>query len=452
MTRFLFLAALGCALLAPGAATAETCLSATCHPKIGALKQLHQPVASGDCLSCHLRKLEAHPVKGGKSFELAAKGAELCAQCHKALGQMKVVHAPVKEGDCLSCHKVHGASGRHLLDVGDDQSALCLGCHDAAPFKEEHLHGPVAAGNCTSCHSPHESAEKWLLKKGERELCFKCHSDFATAMKKAAYVHPPVKSKPCTSCHNPHGSASLHSLKQGLPDLCIGCHAAIGKKLKQAKTLHKPIREGKLCGNCHTSHFSNQKGLLPSDEKGVCFGCHGKDDVGKPPLRNIAKDISGKKSLHGPIAKGGCGGCHDPHGSDFSKGLTGSYPDGVYAPYTETSYDLCLKCHNKSLLRFAETTMYTGFRNGKRNLHYLHVADRIKGHTCRSCHDSHGSDGAKLVNNDGVPFGEWKIKIGYEKTGTGGSCAPGCHRRLGYDRDKPADYTPVPRKPVVPKS
>lgn len=422
-------------------AFADSCVTAACHAAIGALKNLHSPVKDGDCLSCHLQKVKEHPIKGGKSFELTAKVPDLCAQCHDAMGKKKVVHSPVKDGDCLACHKPHGAAGRFLLDVGEDQTDLCLGCHDAPPFKQKYQHGPVAVGACTACHSPHEGTEKALLKGASRELCLKCHADFAKAMQAATRIHPPVKEQPCTSCHNPHSSANQFVLKEKMPDLCIGCHKEMGKKLKEAKVIHMPVVDGKLCGNCHSTHFSKAKGLLPGDQKSVCLGCHGADNLGIPPLRNIKRELEGKKYLHGPIRKDTCGGCHDPHGSDTSRLLTGSYPEAFYAPYKEGAYDLCLQCHDKSLLKYADTTIYTKFRNGKENLHYLHVADKRKGRSCRACHQPHASDGDRLVSKMGGRFGDWMIPLRFEMTPTGGSCAPGCHRPLKYDRDKPEKYT-----------
>ena len=37
-------------------------------------------------------------------------------------------------------------------------------------------------------------------------------------------------------------------------------------------------------------------------------------------------------------------------------------------------------------------------------------------------------------------FGDWKIPTRFAITPTGGSCAPGCHRRVLYDREKPVSY------------
>lgn len=431
-----------CVVLATASPTfAGSCFTAACHKAIADLKNLHQPVKEEECLACHIQRTPTHPILGGgKSFELTAKGSKLCEQCHAAMGQKKVVHGPVKDGNCLSCHKPHGANGPFLLDVEEDQTALCLGCHDKARFKANFMHGPVAAGACTKCHNPHESSEKSLLSGNIRDMCLKCHEDFAKAMEGAPIIHPPVKDDPCTACHNPHGSAFAHVLNKKMPDLCLECHDAVDKKLKGVKTSHKPIQQEGSCGNCHSPHFSKAKGLLPYDEQIVCLGCHGNDGLGKPPLSNIRKELDGKKDLHEPVKKGQCGKCHDPHGSEFAKILRGPYPADFYAPYKDGAYDFCLSCHDKDLLRFPETTIYTKFRNGKQNLHYVHVVNKRKGRTCRACHEPHAGNGQKLVGKEGPHFGDWKIPSRFLIAPAGGSCAPGCHRKFSYDRENPVDY------------
>jgi predicted CXXCH cytochrome family protein len=432
-------AATAAATAATAAAPAGSCLSASCHAGISTLKNLHQPVKDGDCLSCHVQKVRAHPVEKAKSFELSAAGGALCSQCHDPF-KKKVVHAPVRKGECLSCHQPHGARNRFLIETGDDLSGFCFKCHDVAPFKKKYQHGPVAEGACTACHDPHDSTEKALLKGEARGLCLKCHEDFAKGMQVAARIHPPVKEKPCTSCHEPHSSSFPYLLKNKMPDLCLGCHKDMAKKMKNAQYVHKPLLSEKGCSNCHSSHFSKAKGLLSGDQKSICLGCHGTGNLGTPPLRNILAEVTEDKTLHGPIKNGKCGGCHDPHASQFPRILTGSYPDSFYAPYIDDAYGLCLKCHDKNLLRFPETTMYTKFRNGDRNLHFVHVVDRVKGRTCRACHESHGADGLMLMDKEGSKFGQWKLLTRFKKTPTGGSCAPGCHKSYAYDRSKAVPY------------
>jgi predicted CXXCH cytochrome family protein len=421
-------------------AFADSCVTTTCHVAIGALKNPHSPVKEGDCLSCHKQKVKEHPVKGGKSFELTAKGAALCSQCHDAKGKKKVVHPPIKEGDCLACHKPHGGSGRYLLDVGEDQRELCLGCHDSATFKQKFMHGPVAVGACTKCHDPHESANKFLLKEPNRELCLKCHADFGKAESEATVIHDPVKLNQCFSCHEPHGSANATLLKKTMPELCTYCHKKVGDKMAKAKVPHRALSQQGGCGTCHSPHFSKAKGLLAFDDMTVCLNCHGKDNLGTPPLKNIKKELEGKKYLHGPIKEGKCTPCHDPHGSNFIRMVRGNFPESFYAPYKEGAYDFCLQCHQKNILRFAETTIYTKFRNGSKNLHYVHVVNNRKGRTCLICHAPHASNGEKLINKDGPKFGTWDIPMNFKITASGGSCAPGCHREYKYDRDKPEKY------------
>jgi len=418
---------------------AESCVTAMCHQAIGQLKNLHQPVKDGDCFACHKPKGKEHPNKGG-GFELVAKGAALCNECHDPKGtKKKVVHSPVKEGECTSCHRPHGGAARLLLAVSEAQSELCFGCHDSAPFKQKYVHGPVAVGSCTKCHDAHEASDKSLLNGPVRNLCLKCHDDFARNMKESPVVHPPVKDGPCTSCHQPHSTQAASLLRKKMPDVCIECHDAIGKKVAAAKYPHKPILQEGGCTNCHSAHFAKAKGLLASDEKSVCLSCHDKD-LGKLPIKNIKKQIANKKYLHGPVQKGECKACHDPHGSNFFRMLRGNYPADLYAPYKDGAYDACLQCHEKNLLRFPESTIYTKFRNGTRNLHFVHVADKRKGRSCRICHEPHASDGEKLISKEGMKFGDWNIPLNWKITATGGSCTPGCHKMFKYDREKPEAY------------
>lgn len=444
MNRFVGLLCLaGClAVLLQGSASAKSCSATSCHQPILNTQKPHAPVKEKDCSACHTQKKEMHPILGAKSWELVAKVPALCDQCHNPFGKKKVLHQPVKDGDCLACHKPHGASEPFLLEVGEDRTNLCMGCHDGTPFKQKFMHGPVASGACTECHNPHEASEKNLLEGTVRNLCLKCHVDFAKSLVEAKVVHPPVKDGPCTSCHSSHGSSVKSILKKKMPELCVECHVKMGKKLTGLKVPHKPIQQEDSCGSCHSSHFSQNKKLLPFGEMATCLGCHGKDNLGTPPLRNIKKELDGKKFTHGPIAKGECGACHDPHGSDNFRMLKGSYPAETYAPYKDGAYGLCLSCHEKNLLRFAETTIYTKFRNGKRNLHYVHVVNSRKGRTCRICHQPHASNGVKLINTkDNMKFGEWALPINFTISPSGGKCAPGCHQVFNYDREKPVEYT-----------
>lgn len=141
-------------------------------------------------------------------------------------------------------------------------------------------------------------------------------------------------------------------------------------------------------------------------------------------------------SIHGPIQKGMCSSCHDPHGTSHEKLLIKSYSSKLFISYSEDAYQLCFSCHDRLLVRFPDTSFSTGFRNGDRNLHYLHVNKSHRGRNCNICHAAHDSNLPKLMA-DTVPFGKWRLPINFKKTATGGSCSPGCHKTVSYDRERP---------------
>jgi predicted CXXCH cytochrome family protein len=172
----------------------------------------------------------------------------------------------------------------------------------------------------------------------------------------------------------------------------------------------------------------------------LCMECHNKPlDTPTGKITDMSAILATGKSLHGPIAERNCSGCHQIHGGEFFRLLTKEYPPEFYAPFREESYALCFSCHEKSLVLDSRTTTLTGFRNGDVNLHFLHVNKDTKGRTCRACHETHASDFAKHIRAS-VPFGKWDMPIRFEKTDTGGSCAPGCHVPYAYDRVKPVVY------------
>ena len=125
------------------------------------------------------------------------------------------------------------------------------------------------------------------------------------------------------------------------------------------------------------------------------------------------------------------------------------YPEAFYQPFAHEKYDLCFTCHDKQLVLTEKTANLTAFRNGDRNLHFVHV-NREKGRNCRSCHQTHASSN-ELHVRDSVPFGKWEMPIQFAKTENGGSCAPGCHKPYAYDRAKALDYDATPPgAPVLP--
>ncbi len=400
----------------------ETCVTEKCHASIASAAVVHPAVSMG-CSSCHEAVSQPHPQKSVKTFKLTQEPPGLCATCHSpAFGTKKYVHDPVKKGMCTSCHDPHSSAQPKLLLKPANE--LCTMCHpDKTDFK--YVHGPTAAGDCLACHNPHESDNPAHTVKPQPEVCFTCHLEMQKELNKA-FKHPALEGG-CTSCHNPHGSAFNKFLSAEGKALCFQCHPQIEEKIKGAAVVHPPVNSEKGCVSCHSPHASNAEKLLPKSGKDLCLTCH--TDI-------IKKEYT---VLHGPIRDGKCLPCHDPHASPNAKLLIKEFPTEMYVPYSDNEYELCFSCHNRDLLLYPETSFATGFRNGDRSLHYVHVNRKDKGRSCIICHNIHGGTLPKLITTS-TEFGKWKLPIRFTKTENGGSCAPGCHKPLVYDRKNAVKY------------
>jgi hypothetical protein len=93
-------------------------------------------------------------------------------------------------------------------------------------------------------------------------------------------------------------------------------------------------------------------------------------------------------------------------------------------------------CHEPDMATVERSTTVTGFRDGDRNLHFLHVNRVEKGRTCRACHEAHSSTMPKHLR-ESVPFGQWQLPVGFQQSDDGGRCTPGCHKPQVYSRTRP---------------
>lgn len=402
----------------PTAAGQESCQSAQCHATL--MQGATQHEAAESCDNCHEATSDEHPQKGQETFKLTDAEPALCVNCHDGLGDKKEVHEPFADGSCTTCHSPHASSQPKLLL--QPQKKLCLDCH-GEPLPVAHPHGPVEAGDCTSCHAPHSADAKPLLLRAGDALCTECHADVADLLAAKKVRHAAID-EGCTSCHRPHGGDQPKLLAEASPALCFQCHDDIGEKVASSPVAHEAIASKKGCANCHSPHAADQAKLLLQDEKSTCLACH-------PKVLTAAMTI-----VHGPIRDGSCTECHDPHGAKEAHLLVESFPAQPYVAYTDTAYALCFRCHDRDLLKYPDTSFATGFRDGERNLHYLHVHNEQKGRSCALCHELHGGTNEALVA-ESVAFGSWKLPLKFVKTDNGGSCAPGCHRPAAYDRKTP---------------
>lgn len=346
----------------PLAAQTDGCVTASCHPAMGKDVVVHNPVKEGMCTTCHQATVDSQkPTTQPTTTQpttkhpnnliitLTQQGSELCAMCHEAMNKKKVIHAPVMGGDCTFCHNPHQSSERGLLK--EKRPQLCLQCHAESLVKNMSVHKPVGGGNCSACHDMHQSDLPKLLVKEGNELCLSCHSAVKSLLNAGKTVHPAVE-QGCLICHSPHSSQNNSLLSAGMPGLCAQCHEPKNTK----KTVHAPIMGGD-CTSCHNPHRSPNKAMLKDLMPALCFQCH-PDSMMK------------KKVMHPPVAAGDCSACHDNHQSDFPNRLV------------LEGNALCFQCHPDK-----EEGLKT-----KKTGHYP-----VK-QSCILCHNPHGTEYPSLLS------------------------------------------------------
>jgi predicted CXXCH cytochrome family protein len=351
----------------------------------------------------------------------------------------KVVHPPYGTKLCSMCHK--SSNPKDGNDLAMEQPDLCYQCHDKdAKEGKKFIHGPVAAGACTICHNPHDSENSSLLRYSNvNELCTSCHSAKGEFLKNTENIHPPVEDS-CVNCHDPHTEDYEFQLRADRKkDICLTCHVDKQDWINSVRSKHGAINMGSGCQNCHDPHGTGQpKMMKAATVKDMCLKCHSQElitDEEGYKLQNIGKHLDENPDWHGPIQWGDCAMCHNPHGSDNLRMLNKPFPKTFYAKFDEKNY-ICFECHDADKIKKARTIEDTNFRNGNSNMHFVHV-NKDKGRTCRACHDFHGTKDYPHHLKKKTQFGKISFPLRFIETPTGGSCAPACHARRGYDRENP---------------
>jgi predicted CXXCH cytochrome family protein len=219
----------------------------------------------------------------------------------------------------------------------------------------------------------------------------------------------------------PHPAPGQVSFVLGANEYCVSCH----DDLELRGYVHPPVAAGD-CVACHSPHTTTKGHLRRPRQIDLCLACH-------PGL--ITDEMT---TLHGSIAQGVCFTCHSPHAAPYAGLLVKEFPREPFVSYSDKEYELCFSCHSREILLFPDTSFATDFRDGDRNLHFLHVNRTTRGRNCSLCHAIHGGSLTSLVA-DTVPFGIWGLPLNFEKTENGGACTPGCHARFSYDRKKPLE-------------
>jgi DmsE family decaheme c-type cytochrome len=251
------------------------------------------------------------------------KDSGVCYGCHEEAKEAfnHTAHAKVFQfskapaaGECESCHGPRSSHvenpGKELALTPAQQDAVCLQCHKGSNrmYWESSLHASGGAA-CTSCHTVmQKKSDKALLSAGREEaVCYTCHTNVRGEMNKSSH-HPVREGKvSCSDCHNPHGTATAGMLKgASVNDTCFNCHQ---EKRGPFVWVHPPVIED--CLTCHDSHGSNNRKLLTGKDSFLCLQCHTYGGHINLPRYNRTSNPYGE----------GCVNCHIAvHGSNSPSG------------------------------------------------------------------------------------------------------------------------------------
>jgi predicted CXXCH cytochrome family protein len=125
----------------------------------GATWGLHEPLKN--CVPCHGDRWEQASVD---QPNLVAPVPKLCYGCHKEFISLKGwVHGPVATGNCLLCHVSHETDNKSLLSKPIPE--LCFQCHGAGMLQSIANHSDKSYDKCNNCHEGHTSPGRMLLKQ-----------------------------------------------------------------------------------------------------------------------------------------------------------------------------------------------------------------------------------------------------------------------------------------------
>lgn len=262
----------------------------------------------------------------------------------------------------------------------------CFECHDRSEFKGKVVHAPLKAGNCQSCHNPHVSRHEGLLLESQKELCFSCHQSLQKRVDAKSVAHAPVRRGECSSCHDPHAADHQDLLSGSLAQSCRNCHAGLDAKFARK---HAPFAQGR-CNACHDPHAANDYRLIKRSDPGLCLGCHTqKEQLQKTHMGRSPQSME-------------CLDCHNPHGGDRNALLRTNRHDPFAAGNCRACHGaqkdgmaVCTQCHTDVLETFNHTGNHllgAGKENPCTSCHTPHASDRTglmpgsPGSVCRDCH------------------------------------------------------------------
>lgn len=339
---------------------------------------------------------------------------------------------------CTSCHDPHINTTTKFLVVSNQNSALCITCHNVTnwtasshntsvktwntvapnpwPFT---TYTTVAQNACENCHNPHNSTglTRLLQYPAEEDNCFNCHNGNAASKNvqsqftktythnvynylskhdptEAALVTTPMHVE-CVDCHNPHATKAQTATAPAVKGPNIG---VVG--ISQGGTVVNPaVNEYEICYRCHSGSSpatgpASPRQIVQTDQR-VEF------DPTNPsyhPIAAVGKNstISGLISCTASSmiyctdchASDGAGSPAGPHGSIYPQILKYNYDRTTNFVNTYAAYELCYQCHLQATTATNHNLLSPSATHGSIT-------------SCNTCHDPHGINASQgtVANN-----------------------------------------------------
>ncbi len=430
-----------------GQPTSASKLCLSCHDgtiALGAVLSEPTPISfmgantlSGRSSSLTTDLSDDHPVSFDYQSSITSGNLELVDTT--ALIGSQVQLDSTGQLQCTACHDPHDDAWGKFLVMSNQNSALCIKCHNKSgwagsthatstrtwnntgtdPWPDSE-YTTVAANACGNCHRPHTAGrhQRLLKQVNEEDTCLACHSGQVATQSNIKtelvkwYSHPVddyvgvhdaaedfkapggvTTHVECEDCHNPHQVNSSTAVAPYVSGRNIGVQGidAAGAKVANAQNLYE------ICFKCHADTPNNVITTPEITRQIIQVNTRLEFMPGNPSSHRV--EINGScgadvPSLLPPYTKTSIlyctdchgsdnptAGAHGPHGSTNKHLLVAEYKTHDKQVYNGADYALCYKCHNESNITTRTTP---GFDHGG------HVLDTNKRTSCSTCHDSHG--------------------------------------------------------------
>ncbi len=300
----------------------------------------------------------------------------LCLSCHDGTLALGTVLKP--EENITMSGATNLISGPSYIDNLDNHHPVSFAYSDSLPNDELAPSPPETLLfynyediHCTTCHNPHDNRySKFLAVNNENSgLCLLCHNNMAgwnTASHKNSpnvYTGPPPQNSTNPDYPWPRtGAGSDFGWTTVQMNGCENCHAP--HSAGGTQRLMKYETEEQNCYACHNGNVAAAAKNIETQFMGNTSRHHVEMYTDLPPHDGINK--------HDPMAEGQspfvysahveCVDCHNPHASDNSSAtaparsgkiakVTGIDKSGnaVIAPnFAANEYEICFKCHADS--------------------------------------------------------------------------------------------------------